>query len=32
MSLTPSAWSNRREENFHELEVHHVQKEGIKRF
>ena len=33
MSLTTNQLSrNRREENFHELDVHHVQKVGIKRF
>ena len=28
----PSARSNRREENFYELDINHVYKEGIKRF
>ena len=29
MSLTANTRSNRREENFHELDVHHVYKVGI---
>ena len=32
MTLTAIISSNRREENFHELDLHHVYKVGIKRF
>ena len=32
MSLTATSSPNRQDKNFHELDVHHVQKVGITRF